>query len=429
MAQSTSNPFAVIIKAPVIRAPVPAWVPPSGYFADVPMTNSILDVKPSFYSNGDMEAAFAFWTGSAILRDFSPLGAQVYYGAGHENSVLNPNITQSVVLDFSTLTWSVRNLPAAPRSLQNFLDGNGFLADGTPYCTHTYNGVQEFPAAWGGAANGSVIWFCATGDWPNKAHVFDPGQRLNGHTTMVTTQPQNSQPTKISFRAHGGASAGVYPCSDIDEVRQGWWVGSMHGDADYTLFISKTGAITQYPALSGYGRSLAICNCPSLGLVIGIDGGYMSGPNASTSYRRVATLDPATGVLTAASTVGPVPALDYGYEVPAAKNYHAPANLGLQWVEELGCCVGLDMLASGGPVIVKLTPPVSNPKTGVWTWSTVPVAHWAAGDPSGSPTLRSDNPLATPNNPVYSKFRWVPSLHAFVYCTKTGAKPQVITIS
>jgi hypothetical protein len=95
--------------------------------------------------------------------------------------------------------------------------------------------------------------------------------------------------------------------------------------------------------------------------------------------------------------------------------------MGLQWVSELGCIVGLDESVSP-PQIVKLTPPSSNPATTPWTWSVVTVAHWSAGDPSGNTVLRKCA------NGVHSKFRYVRTLGAFVYCSANDVKPQVVTL-
>jgi hypothetical protein len=103
------------------------------------------------------------------------------------------------------------------------------------------------------------------------------------------------------------------------------------------------------------------------------------------------------------------------------KSFNRPDVMGLQWVDELGCVVGFDQSATP-PAIIKLTPPTSNPATGTWTWSTVPVRHWDQ-DSAGQPALQ------TSMNNVWSKFRWVPSLQAFVYGTSRDRKPQVIRIA
>jgi hypothetical protein len=73
--------------------------------------------------------------------------------------------------------------------------------------------------------------------------------------------------------------------------------------------------------------------------------------------------------------------------------------------------------------IWKLTP--SNPnnlKTATWAWSVVEVAHWSA-DVGGQATLQ------VPINNAWSKFRWIPTLQAFVLGIAADKKPQVIRIS
>jgi len=157
-----------------------------------------------------------------------------------------------------------------------------------------------------------------------------------------------------------------------------------------------------------------------LNLLVAIDGGYESGPYAGSAYRTLYIRDLASGTVTRTTAAGTVPALSTGYD-GNANNYHRPDQMGLQWVDELGCIGGLDE-STTPPTIVKLTPPASNPATGTWTWSTVPVSHWSQ-DPNGQASLQKCL------NSVWSKFRWVPSLHAFVYGTARNRKPQVVRIA
>jgi hypothetical protein len=87
MSQASSQPFTITVR-PAPQTALPAWVPPAGYFADVPMLNFPQDVSPSIYpvDNYLMNNPFVIWGGSAILRDYSALGAQVYYSGGHESA-------------------------------------------------------------------------------------------------------------------------------------------------------------------------------------------------------------------------------------------------------------------------------------------------------------------------------------------------------
>lgn len=419
----SSNPFSIRVQPkPQPRPGVPAWVPPAGYFADVPMLNNPQDVTPSIYqgaanNSNATQSPFIMWGGSAILRDFSPLGAQVYYSGGHEASFDNPNIQLSLICDFSTLLWSCANVPMAPNIASTFL-ATGYTTDGTPYTPHTYLGLQEFPAAWGGGPKGTLAaFFWGGSNWSNRINLLDVSKPRMGYSQLATRQPQNVDPTKIRFAATSEGSN--YPITVIDPVRQGWWV-SVKGSVDYTLFVAKSGEITQYPALGGnlQNGSMALCN--SLNLLVVLDGGYESGPYAGTSYRSLYIRNLATGEVTRNSTLGKVPSLQDGYDGGTA-NFHRPDTMGLEWVDELGCIVGLDQTASP-PTVVKLTPPASNPATEPWTWSTVPLAHWP-NDTTGQATLQSVM------NYTWSKFRWVPSLRAFVYGTGKDRKPQVLTIS
>lgn len=420
MSQSSSNPFAVTIKAaptqPAVN--VPAWVPPAGYFADVPMLNNPAEVAPALYA-GDgvaMNVPFITWGGSAVLRDFSPLGAQVYYSGGHESSAGQPNVQYTLICDFSSLKWSVANVPPQVNLPGVFV--NGYAPDGSPYCPHSYLGLQEMPAAWGGAAKGTLVsFFWAGSNFDNRINLMDVSRPTGGYSKLSTKQAQNADPSRIRFSALG-ADKGSYPITVQDEARQGWWA-TVSGYSEYTLFISKTGAITQYPPVGGNMVNGSLVLCPSLNLLVGIDGGYSSGPNAGKRYRSMYMMDLATSKITSTLSLGTVPGLSEGYDA-GGLNFHRPDGMGLQWVEALGCIVGLDQ-SQTPPVIVRLTPPASNPATGSWTWSTQAVQHWPQ-DSGGQAELQ------TVQNNYYSKFHWVPTLQAFVYATAKNRKPQVIRL-
>ncbi|UMR32134.1 hypothetical protein MJ904_08160 [Massilia sp. MB5] len=421
MAQAFSNPFTIQIVAKPV-AGLPAWVPPAGYFADVPMQNNAQDVTPALYRTSPSDTAamsnpFNVWGGSAVLRDYSPLGAQVYYSGGHEPSREVPNVQFSLICDFSTLRWSVANLPAAPNLASAFV--NGLAPDGTPYTPHTYLGLQEFPRAWGGGTRGSLAsFFWAGSPFENRINLLDVSKTQNGYSQLATRQAQNADPNRIRLSATSN-STGSYPITVMDNARQGWWVTAV-GPTDYTLFVSKTGAITQHPAVGGNLANGALVLCNSLNLLVAVDGGYSQGPNAGTRFRNLYIRNLANGATTQVTTQGNVPSLQEGYDGNGI-NFHRPDALGLQWVDELGCIVGLDQSANP-PVVVKLKPPATNPASSPWTWSTMPLQHWPS-DSGGQATLQS-----AVNN-IWSKFRWVPSLQAFVYCSAKDRKPQVLKLS
>jgi hypothetical protein len=412
------DPAPVTVPGPV---GLPAWVPPPGFFADVPMLNSPQDVTPAIYQTGDggsfyMNNPFVIWGGSAILRDYSALGAQVYYSGGHEPGSGLPNVQFSLICDFSTLLWSTANVPVAPNIVSTFV--NGYAPDGTPYCPHTYLGLQEVPASWGGGPKGSLASFFFSGtNFENRINLLDVSRSANGYSVLATRQSQNADPTKIRFSAT--SVGGNFPITVIDHGRQGWWAAA-DGGVDYLLFISKNGDITQLPALGGNlaNGSMALCN--SLNLLVAIDGGYTVG-EYSGNDRNLYIRDLTTGVVTKTVTVGTVPSLGDGYD-GGTSNYHRPDVLGLQWVDELGCIVGFDQ-TTVPPTIVKLTPPSSNAATTPWTWSTVTsMQHWPQ-DVGGQAGLQ------TVQNFGWSKFRWVPSLRAFVYGSAKDRKPQIIRLS
>ena len=383
------------------------------------MTNFPADLDPALYGSGATTGPFIIWGGSAILRDYSPLGAQVYYSGGHESAAGLPNIQLSLVCDFSSLTWAVRNLPSAPNASGSFSPETGLAADGTPYCPHSYLGLQEMPAAWGGSPKGSLVsFFWAGSSFVNRVNLIDVSQPAKGYTQLATTQPQNVAPNRISFRANG-YSNGVYPVTVQDRTRNGWWLAT-NGEVDFTLFLSKSGKITQYPAVNGNGQDGCLVLCDSLNLLMFIDGGYDAGVYASNAYRTVRVRNLLTDAVSSFQALGTIPWSGVGYAGGSDRNYHGPQKMGLQWVEDLKAIYGLDETTEP-PTLVKLSPPASDPATNAWAWSAVPVKHWPA-DADGQQVLQRAQ------NNVWSKFRYVESLKAFVYCTAANRRPQVIRI-
>jgi hypothetical protein len=412
-----SNVFSVVIAQPRVPGVLPEWVPPAGHFADVPMKNNPQDVTPSIFK-GDYYGAdspFVMWGGSAILRDFSALGAQVYFSGGHEAAAGFPNMQFSLICDFSTLLWSAANVPVNANPNDVFDKATGIAPDGTPYCAHTYLGLQEIPKSWGGGKRGSLASFFWGGSvWPNRINVLDVSTQTHGYSQLKTVQSQNADPSQIRF-SRASAGGGSYPITVMDEARQGWWAATP-GSVEYTLFVSKTGDVRQYPALGGNLASGSMVLCPSLNLLIAIDGGYAAGSGPRSMHFRNLN----TGEVTRSATLGLVPALGNGYD-GSINTFHSPEMMGLQWVEELGCIVGLDQNVTP-PVVVKLTPPASHPDTASWTWSTMTLQHWPQ-DANGQASLQKVQ------NGVWSKFRWVPSLQAFVYGTSKNRKPQILKLN
>lgn len=420
MAQYTSNIFSVTVKPIPAPSGLPAWVPPVGFFADVPMINRPIDVTPAVYAQSSLglDSPFVNWGGSAVLRDFSALGAQVYYASGHEASAATLNIQCTLICDFSSLMWSTANAPAVGNS-GGSADANGAYADGTVYAPHTYLGLQELPRAWGGGSRGSLAsFFWAGAPYSNRINLLDVSKATFGYSQLTTRQAENSDPSTIRFTRNGG-DKGSYPITVMDNARQGWWAMTS-GSTDYTLFISKTGDVTQYPALGGNLANGTMVLCPKLNLLIAIDGGYNAGPYAGKGYRSLYIRDLASGATSTSLTAGTVPSVGDGYD-GSSGTYNRPDMLGLQWVDELGCIVGFDDTTSP-PTIVKLTPPASNPASAPWTWSKVSVLHWPS-DTGGSSTLKAAR------SGMWSKFRWIPSLQGFVFCTAKDSRPQIVRIS
>lgn len=393
-------------------AGVPAWVPPSGYFADIPATNYAGDVAQSPYSFGEVGAIFNRWTGGCILRDYSVLGAWTCLGAGHSPG--QPDIRINPVFDFSTLTWYGRNAltsltghyPDDPTQLN---DKGLFVIDVAPntMCLnpHTYLGVQEMPAAWGGGSQGSIMQFSYAGsNYISRVNIFDASRPTYGHSQLVTVQA-GATPTNEIRMIQNGVNPAFYPISARDDTRQGWWFEA-NLTHDYTLFCDKVGNISQFPSIHGNSLYACMTHVTSKDLLVFLNGG-------TSTTMKVRNL--ATGVTNTVPLIGPTLCFNAG------GNESRPEIGGFLWVEELGVIAGIDCMNLPMKFMI-ITPPSANADTAAWTISEVPMQHWSAGDPSGSSTIRFAQ------NGNFSKFQWVPALHAFVLATSHDTKPQVFKI-
>lgn len=397
---------------------VPSWVPPPGYFADIPMKNTAVDVKPSFYSQFEVNSTFSYWGGSAMSYDYCPLGAQIFHSAGHEPSPTNNNTQLTLVCNFSTLMWECVNVPAVPNVANTADPTTGYFPDGTSYSGHTYLGMQEFPYTWGGGSRGTLIQMLTAGaPYQQRIKLLDLSKSVGGWSIMPTVQP-GSAPDQIWFQTN--AVGNSYPISCIDYKRQGWWLAST-GSVEYTLFIDKSGTVTRYPAIGGNGQNMSMVLVAKYDILLGIDGGYETGYYASNAYRSTYARDLKTGTTVTKLTLGPVvPQITVGYDGGPNPNFHRPDVMGLEWVDELNCAVGLDQ-STTPPTIFKLVPG-ADPLNDPWTWQAIPMQHWSAGDPNGKTAI------AVPENGAWSKFRYNKMLKAFTLGISVTDNPQIINV-
>ena len=206
----------------------------------------------------------------------APWAPQVFQGAGHEGATGLPNIQLTLALDFSTLKWSAQNVPVAPNLNAAFETLKGTAPDGTPYNPHTYLGLQEMPRAWGGGTRGSLVRMMEAGTGGTTFYqtivVADVAQSINGYTPMKMSGQTGAATEFNQVKFSANSVGGVYPLSVQDNGRQGWWL-DVGGNHDYTLFISKTGAVTQIPAVHGNNDWASLMLWEAKNLLILANGG------------------------------------------------------------------------------------------------------------------------------------------------------------
>ena len=151
--KTISPPITVTVSAaappPQQTAGLPSWVPPPGYFGNIPFTNTADSVMPAFTTASSADPVFTFWNGAIYVPEYSTFGAMAYHGAGHGT------VLDGVFLaDLTSLTWRFVNGSTQLWSETNF-DQYGMRPDGSVFAPHMYQGCQRMPVAWGGRGGGS----------------------------------------------------------------------------------------------------------------------------------------------------------------------------------------------------------------------------------------------------------------------------------
>ena len=397
----TAQPVAAA--AAVAATPAPAnWVPPSGYFADIPTRNLPRDATPPIYMPNDAEVLFDHWTGGAILYDYGKKGALAICGAGHYTSPLSPDIQFVLTLSFDDLTWRASNAPAKVNT-QSMVGADVRYPDGTYPIPHPYNGLQEWPHAWGGGPKGSLVNFGIAGSSQlNFAYAFDVSKAIGGHSRLT--------PGVVAFNNDNSNDKGAFPGTVIDRKRQGWWYAKS-AVAERIAFIGKDGSITYHPAIGGNNTSMNLMRDEKRDLLFILNGGRVGDKVYNDCYVR----DVATGQNYVVKVSGDLPLTPDGLQ-------NDPDRCGFEYVEAMDAFVGRDC-HQNPPSYLVMTLGADPKKDGIVS-RRVMLKHWTAGDPKGSPVLVNST------NGDWGKHRHVPQLgpRTFVVATHANVRPQVVTL-
>jgi hypothetical protein len=276
----------------------PAWVPPAGYFADIPTVNTPQAATPELYLPYGRWARDTYerWSGGAYIADYGTLGATAIFGGGHEATKGAAHMQGVVLLDYGTLMYQAKSIPPNV-NVELFNDGfDGQYPDGSYYRAHIYMGMAPIPKAWGTTQGGGFVHFAQAGSgYPNKTLVYDMAYDKGGYSSLTPV---------IDFSRNGSLTRGAFTFCTIDHIRQGWWVWSQNGN-DRSCFINKDGIVTyRTPSLGGgYNSKACAFHIPERDVIVHLQGGMYQGAVKGNAFNDITIFDPKTNSSTYAKRV------------------------------------------------------------------------------------------------------------------------------
>lgn len=365
MARIVSAPAVVTISNP------PSWVPPPGSFANISL-NTLADVDPCparncVYSGvSGQESVFIVWNGAAFAPDYSPYGALVCHGGGHNAYSGN----EVYVFDLTTRRWSRVGAPSPYAESQANADGE--YPDGQPTPPHTYSGVAYLPPSLGGGPKGSLLRFGFAGapatQWVHRMPLDTSPTTPRGWTRFANLSSQLN---------------GSYWSVAFDPTRARFWViSNLNSWPRGFGYVTASGQVVALPYqgdnVEGYH---ALGYCPVFDMLVHVGTRYGTphlGGRLCNSNRDFAVL----------RTSGPFP---------------PPGTSGLEWSTAGGYFVAYP--GNGSTTVYKLIPPSGDPLSGTWTWTTQTLTGLQGAVPAKATGYRPGE-----WNGHYSRFREVPAL-------------------
>jgi hypothetical protein len=371
---------ATFLVAPAFAGPIEDLQP--GQWAAVSL-NTLSDVDPCPASNCSysgiegQSAVLDDWNGGAFATRFGTLGGYIVWGGGHAGYYGN----ELYVFDVATLRWVRHTQPVVNGSCDHSIDA---FQNGSPCARHTYDYVDYHPPTNSfvslGGASVHECGGCGTG----YVHAFS----FNDNTWRRGTS------NFAGLVSLTGAS------SAYDPRRAVHWVLPAYGQrfSKYDLAAnSGNGAWTQYSAVTMNIDTVSAID-PIKDLFVSVD----SRSDSPTANRVVvhdlaAPSQPFVQITTSGDRT-----------IEFAK---AP---GFEWDPVAEKFVGW----ASGTSVYTLTPPASNWKTSPWTWQKVNAAS--------TNTVTPTSPNA---NGTYSRWRYMPSVNAFIVVNRVNEPVFVYKLS
>lgn len=400
----------------------------NGNVAQLPMTAGLQNVPVTTPTN------------KSLLHLSQATNPSRYFGI-----LVVDNVAKTLTLDVapqgvSNSAWAVLYYQGVPTD-----DFGGMDAEAYPNKKHTYNGLQEMPAAWGGGPRGSLVRVSHTGGGTDDVLPSPPNTTPNGQMGKAATWKYDLSQDVGGVSRLTGDQHYIYasdgspaftndaPCTGVDYLREGWWsrerMGSYPQNTRGMAFTSKTGQITNYPDPwfnTSYAQIHHFADEDLLFLLSGYNstnftfGGWVRRPP------DVAPNDVWTKVAQAGLEAAVAPAtipVDHGQAI---------GYMGMRWCSHPNyqCFVGIPKwirVDDTHVLILLLTPPpVGQRKTGVWQWSSEIVESHDGSIMKINVGSQTDHGIL---NGSFGKLVYCEPLRSLVWTRSVSQKGQLIRLA
>jgi hypothetical protein len=418
----------------VVSGGLPAWAPSPGEYADISLTTAWLTtgIDPIYLTQGvdpcpagncyytlneGQGAMWNDWNGAVFAPDIGTLGSLFMHGGGHFGYVGN----EVLRYDISDRTWRRLDNPsnygwgkdgwvAFDRAPPNVVDIYGSFPDGKPIPLHNYFNLVYVPTDANGGTLGSIVFMHR--DNSSAQNVTEtPWWSYNIATRTWTRGPQ-------AIKQMQGATGNQYLGLTYDSKRKGIWKLNRfpsNPSTGISFYSMVTGQ--QYDVPLNSGNSFQIGN-PGCGVIV---------------------YNPARDFLLMQSNIGNVDAfvcadlsnytLGTGF-VPTHQIQQAGTTADCVYGRSYGsplefCAYDSNHWIADWPYTSTLyrlaVPPTL---TSTWQWTAFPLSPKSGTTSVAFTDRRGGDPNYWYTNHLYSRFRYVPGIKAFVWTDGQNLKVQ-----
>jgi hypothetical protein len=361
--------LVLILSVPRSAAAGPVDSLSPGTWYDVPNSHlSSIDPCPaancSYSGTEGQSGVMNDWAGGALATGYGTQGGLVVFGGGHNGYLGN----EVYVFDVGQMKW-VRVTSPVDNPTCNYDEGE--LQDGSPCAAHTYDYLQYHPNTNSFVELGATSLENEGGGGTPRVHLLNLG-----------TKQWRRGARRANFNDQTGSSTAYDPNRDVF-----WFLGPFNNyfDSYDPNASSGAGAWTQYQQFNIEIDAVADID-PTRDIFVVVEGRVKHVIYAFDLKNP--TQPPVTLNTTGDTTVQNSAGNGFGWD-PVAKAF-------IGW--------------AGGSSVYKLTPPSGDWRTGTWTWTRL--------DPAAGNTA---NPGAKNAANTYSRWRYVPSVNAWIIANNTSS--------